>query len=1529
MTTRTRNTISSREVNTRTRRNKKHFGGLFPAGLSQVLVKEGAVDIKALAKLSGGSMKKALEKSPLSRTDASFHESRLKRFQKLVKNGEKPENINGLKLDLPDKVAISINDLNKLKAAKIDSLDAWISKRGKVKISANGAADMDKYARFYSLRVDTSTAAKLAGLGYDSAASLANLSTRDIASLAKIGKIKSGTMASIVGRAQTQNAFTNTYLTAVDIYVNDNLPGSIHDLVIRNPALTCIPCAEDESAFSCFAYYVYLIQKTQLSITVVNSKLNLGIDLRTLSPLAKDQLMDDPKAPCAKISKLDYVIRLLQELLEQLRRDAQDPSTRTGFQYLDYPTWRAEKIAATYPETKALWQNDVLTSIEIDEEQGSILLDHAESRHTLLTQIELAKEAINNAKIDTGDSAVSDNKFKNTLGDFTDEPFYVEYLHGLSLLEDIISIDDLTQEAHIAGQNYEHGIALSKLEQANQLIDLVVADVFPDDSAWHHPDHNRLLTYSDLIATSPINKKELLQQAFEDLMFGRKKIFQPRVDNLNVDGLLENGGIDISNPRAWTIDPGFSQNSSDEIEFEINSQENSARKIVYTRGHGDDDFDDYGVGFDFEITEGTADNLAIEIRDQNITPEFYRLRIHPQVASDEEIAAAEAAGDNDFLNFVAGVGEFFFDEDEGLGGYYQYLVLEKIMIGNVETLSKSFIGYSQRVDHDASTIHPGVTYRLSMEVDGPELIGRLVKSSTEIIEVNDTDNRFDKGTFALSVPSYITGKIWNFELFINSNLGLPPFHASNQRAPFTSEPRMSLMSSVHGDHGNFGHGMSDKLLAGLFVTQSIDNDKVQLHGATRVNKDLYMVFRSGTNKVEPNNINKTLHRALAQLVFLRFAVIPTRMAQAYFQAGEYERSAELLRLLYDDTDQDWFDDLGMQIYPIFSQPPEAFEFGVSPDTRLMRLRLAETYLAQGEALFRSDSKDSRYRACRLFERVIELHGANCDCESRIGEITEDLVEIVISAGPSVIRKPGRLDNPDMRAVLTIIRDHGQQIANLDKLLDDFRKDANTEDDSKFAAAAKKLLRKLESELAKLHKRSASELVFEKVVDRAEQILLEAELQAIALGITKNGKHANIFGGVIHTGQRRLHSSTRTERVFNYPAFCVPQNPLISQQVNQACLMIQLLKNCFNILGFKDDFVPPFRFEALLNIANEFAQKAQSAERDLINFKQLFEQESFALMQAEQNLALSNADVSLEALNVDLAASNQTISVLQAEQASRARQHYTDLIAAGLNDSEKAALFTAVAAASFSGLATIGSSVSGIAGVVSAIANPLGTVTDVVSAGGDLASGTFSGLATTSSLLSNAYSMQASYERREEEWKFNEIQSQFSEIVAQINVIQSEKRLTIAKSRQEISLMRRDFSLDSVNFLSNKFMNGAMYAWMIKTIREQYRTRLNYAIAAAYMAERALAFEVQNSHLDIIRFDYFNPSKDGLLGATQLLTDLSTLQNTHFRLATRKLQLSKTLSLSQLFPVEFAKFKQTGVIPFSTSKGELGKWPKSG
>jgi len=56
---------------------------------------------------------------------------------------------------------------------------------------------------------------------------------------------------------------------------------------------------------------------------------------------------------------------------------------------------------------------------------------------------------------------------------------------------------------------------------------------------------------------------------------------------------------------------------------------------------------------------------------------------------------------------------------------------------------------------------------------------------------------------------------------------------------------------------------------------------------------------------------------------------------------------------------------------------------------------------------------------------------------------------------------------------------------------------------------------------------------------------------------------------------------------------------------------------------------------------------------------------------------------------------------------------------------------------------------------------------------------------------------------------------------------------------------------------------------------------------------------------------------GLTGAERLLEDITQLDQFAFLTNTRKLQLSQTFSLGRLSPAEFQRFRETGVLTFST------------
>jgi hypothetical protein len=795
------------------------------------------------------------------------------------------------------------------------------------------------------------------------------------------------------------------------------------------------------------------------------------------------------------------------------------------------------------------------------------------------------------------------------------------------------------------------------------------------------------------------------------------------------------------------------------------------------------------------------------------------------------------------------------------------------------------------------------------------------------------------GTFALLASRSVGARFSNIVVEVEaiSQVGAPPFYAPRR----VNLGHVLAGAEIYSRREDELAGMAVRLDDPALTRTARGVVSERLAGVKAANdKNRYLLFPDGATAVSLDALDELLDRCLALSFYLRYAAIPTRMAQAFLQSGEFERSVDLLHLLYDDTAPD---SEARTIYPGFNSPPDSLIAGVSPDVRLLRLRIGEVYLAHAEWLFRQDTAESRHAARGLYQQVLAIHAGSkdCDCDSQIGTVVEEIIDRWLAPSRPEI-PPVDLDDPDRFAgIITGIRDIGAKDPNVWKAVLDRLPDTGDVDPVPY----RDTLAAIEGEISQAHERYhqtvRSKMTVEALSVRGELLMRAAELRAF-------GKRADDLGGPAgRSGKtRRLKRGWLTGYdtdlewrygTYSYDPFCIPDNPLKQQQRRTACLMLDLIRQCRNILGFTRDLVPPLRFEALLQLSRSLADQAHAAERDLLNFRQAFEQEAFSLMQAQMNLALSEADLSLEALNRELAQGDVRLAALQSLQASNAVDHYQQMLAEGLSNLEKLAVDAAWASAIFSGvsagftglaaLPAIGGAVlagvglaqmgTGILTVPGAAATAAGLLATV--AGGPQALASFSGsLAQAASATSSAAALQAGYERREQEWQFSLQQNQYGEAIARENLAQAERRFAIAVRREEIAEMRRDFALDAVHFLSHKFLNGAMWVWLQRTIREQYRLRLNYAIATAFMAERALAFEIQNRDLRVIGFDYFDPKRDGLLGATQLQTDLSTLEQTRLSVTQRKLQLTRTISLSQLMPVEFELLRQgSGILPFTT------------
>jgi hypothetical protein len=429
-------------------------------------------------------------------------------------------------------------------------------------------------------------------------------------------------------------------------------------------------------------------------------------------------------------------------------------------------------------------------------------------------------------------------------------------------------------------------------------------------------------------------------------------------------------------------------------------------------------------------------------------------------------------------------------------------------------------------------------------------------------------------------------------------------------------------------------------------------------------------------------------------------------------------------------------------------------------------------------------------------------------------------------------------------------------------------------------------------------------------------------------------------------------------------FCIPPNPVLNALRQHATINLQKLRNCRNIAGMERSIEPyaaptdvvsgmpiigaggqvviggaiapaptPYRYEYLIERAKHLIDRAAQMEAAFLAALEKRDAEYYNLMKARQDIQLARAGVRLQDLRLREAQDGVRMAELQRDRAQIQSEYFTQLLEEGVSPLEMASLalmqgsvFLQLEAANMSFLAAaLPASISiGFPEGGSVSFSPQGSVSAIASAYSSLAGA----LSTQASILSTL----ASYQRRAQEWEFQRnLAQQDMRIGAQQCKLASD-RVDIVSQEQTISKMQADHAEASAEFLANKFTNVELYDWMGNILEGIYSLFLQQATAVARLAETQLAFERQEAPSGIVQGDYWEafsddvvsivpdgdgPNRRGLTGSARLLADTYKLDQYRFETEQRKLQLTKTISLAQVAPAEFQRFRETGVIPFYT------------
>ena len=435
------------------------------------------------------------------------------------------------------------------------------------------------------------------------------------------------------------------------------------------------------------------------------------------------------------------------------------------------------------------------------------------------------------------------------------------------------------------------------------------------------------------------------------------------------------------------------------------------------------------------------------------------------------------------------------------------------------------------------------------------------------------------------------------------------------------------------------------------------------------------------------------------------------------------------------------------------------------------------------------------------------------------------------------------------------------------------------------------------------------------------------------------------------------------------SFCIPPDPILQALRTHVEAQFFKLHSCCNIAGMvrqQDPYGAPtntqsglptigsggqlslpgtvkiyptqYRYTVLIDRAKQLVQLAAQIESSMLNAFEKGAAAAYTLLQARQDLEVAQAQVQLHNLLITEAQRGVDLAGIQKARAQKQADTYQTWLDAGMNEWETAmiadyqqAAQAQEEAAGYAYMAQLlqaftSAAAGGVTGAPAAMAFASG----LIPIGSAQTSATQTGIAKQADAQVSA--VYASYEERAREWGLQQSLATFDVQIGDEQQQMANDHVDVVKQEQTVAKLQADHKKTIVDFLVNQFTSVELYDWMSATLEGVYSFFLQQATAIASLAQNQLAFERQEVPPQYIQADYWQSSSNGqpsgstngtssdrhgLTGSARLLQDIYQLDQYAFESNKRKMQLTKTISLAQLDPYVFQRFRETGILSFTT------------
>lgn len=359
-----------------------------------------------------------------------------------------------------------------------------------------------------------------------------------------------------------------------------------------------------------------------------------------------------------------------------------------------------------------------------------------------------------------------------------------------------------------------------------------------------------------------------------------------------------------------------------------------------------------------------------------------------------------------------------------------------------------------------------------------------------------------------------------------------------------------------------------------------------------------------------------------------------------------------------------------------------------------------------------------------------------------------------------------------------------------------------------------------------------------------------------------------------------------------PMYAPPANPTLLMQQNSRSGALS------NSIAGLSATIPPYRFQVMMVHANSAVMALTQLGQTLLSYYERGDGAGLQEQQQQQALSLAAFTVSLQQQAIDTLNAEQQALLASQSIAQQRYEHYYRLDSEGVSANEKAAMDLQTLASTY--LTAAGPLLTAGAALNMA-PNTFGLATGGIVWGAALtASGaTLEVGGNIEQLLAQRISTSEGYRRREEEWQlqYQQAQAEVEAINKQLDVLAIRQRSAQTALQQALQEQTNlQFTLD---YMTTRFTRASLYNWLTGQLSALYYQAYDAVLSLCLSVQACWQYETGDITSTFIQTSAWNDSYHGLLVGETLQLNLQQMESAWLSRNTRRLELSKTVSLKQL------------------------------